>query len=176
MSDVPSHLTAWGILDESHSERYGRLIAIRCPCGSDRLILSHSGSVYEHRGQPLPLGVKIGDWYDFIVYATCAACSRQQCLFECGLHGWTGLLGLDGRRPAGQMPAPKTWHCSGCGSVEHRGAMQYTLPAEEDFEYAVLPTHPMASWADAFVWLGMDITCYQCGLYTCLWFEAETFS
>jgi hypothetical protein len=52
--------------------------------------------------------------------------------------------------------------------------MRHVLPAVEEYESAIRREHPHAAWADAFVWVGADIECCRCGLFTWLLFEVET--
>jgi hypothetical protein len=124
---VPSHLVGWAVAQELSTDGSVYQALLRCPCSNDRLVLSHSGTVYNHQGLPYPAAVQIGSGYHFVVCARCSACGGEKCLFDWGIHGWTGILGVKRAKPTGQEPPLCAWPCSSCRSLEHLAVMQFTL-------------------------------------------------
>jgi hypothetical protein len=182
MVSVPSHLATWAVPEEIPTDEYISQIALRCPCGNNRLQILHPGAVQECRGQVYPGMLEVDGRQYFLVAAKCVACGNSLLIFDNDLHGWTGVIQRDQERASAPRPPLQAWQCFRCGAAEHRGAVRYTLPGESDFEYGlrgefknrIHADFPNAAREDVFVWIGMDLWCCACGLFTWLWFEAET--
>ncbi len=174
MSVIPSHLANWSVIEEIPTDGYLHQVALRCPCGSDHFQLSYSGAVDEHQGTPYPTGIRIADGYHFLAAVKCKKCGGECCVYDWGIHGCTGLRGWHRVPTTFAKPATRQWNCMRCGTAEHRAVIRYTLLPEEEYQQFIHPKYPATIRADAFVWVGMDIRCCGCDLFTWLWFESET--
>jgi hypothetical protein len=172
---VPSHLAGWVV---PKTFRGHRLTAdVRCPCGSERLEFHYPGQTHllSDDGMPIPCTAEIGGEFFFVIKAVCAACCKEQVLFDMHFHGCNGFLEHDATLASLPRPRLWPWRCLVCGSAAHNGEVTVILDYKQRyFAEGYADRFGEDRWPDAYGCFGMGLRCCGCGHETPVWVDYET--
>jgi hypothetical protein len=173
LSPVPSHLEGWTTLTSVEDDWVK--LAVRCPCGSERMEFHYPGQTHLVRDEPIPCTVEIGGEWFFLIKAVCRDCRKEHVLFDSHFHGHDGFL-FSSRGKKATLPRPPLvpWQCLKCGSVAHTGSVSIISDYKERyFEDGYGEEFGPEHWPDAYGCFGMSIACCDCGHKTPGWVDYE---
>ena len=147
---------------------------VRCPCGSKKFRLLHTGSTWQDKyGDKFPKDTKVGDGYFLVIKAVCTLCQASHLLFDKTLHGWNGIVSR-ADSPSAVQPDLVAWNCSRCGQLVHTATIAVFGEGREDAIQESSGFLDDSNWQEAFGSIQIATKCCNCGHKAPTWLSYET--
>ncbi|WP_022779468.1 hypothetical protein [Butyrivibrio sp. AE3009] len=153
---VPSHLDEYLLLNGAKNDEFHAEGLLRCKCGCTKFKLYSSNERQ-------------------IVQARCDSCGEIIIVFDSGKHGWNGFVCKDDYNDRNEPM--EQYICEKCGEDVFVVEVSISSQGKQDFLDECVANDDSFSerdWREAFEWISLSVSCWNCKKHVKNWLDAET--